>query len=131
MENLGYNTRGPLIEKLKSLLNDVQGKYEAFLDAQALFEQGKLDEREFFARMGEFVKLFASLGFLTVKVMLELDKAIGKEEKVEEGTKPMPIPDYETFTKPRVEQKEERRCKSCNAKIPETAKFCTKCGAKQ
>ncbi len=128
MENLGYNTRGPLIGKLKSLLNDIQSKYEAFLDAEALFEQGKLDEREFFARMGEFVKLFASLGFLSIKVIIELNKAIGKEEKEEEGTKPKPI-QHEFITKP--VEKDERRCKKCNAKIPEQAKFCTKCGMKQ
>ncbi len=127
MENLGYNTRGPLVEKLKSLLNDIQSKYEAFLDAQALFEQGKLDEREFFARMGEFVKLFAALGFLSIKVIVELDKAIGKEEKEGEGTKPKPI-EHEFITKPKHE---ERRCKECNAKIPESAKFCTKCGTRQ
>lgn len=126
MENLGYNTRGPLVEKLKSLLNDIQSKYEAFLDAQALFEEGKLDEREFFARMGEFVKLFAALGFLSIKVIVELDKAIGKEEMKEEGTKPKPVQDHEFLTK-----SEGRRCKKCNAKLTAIAKFCTKCGTKQ
>lgn len=124
---LGYNTRGPLIDKLKSLLNEVQSKYEAFLDAHELYKQGRLDEKEYFARMGEFVKLFSSLGFLSIKVILELDKAIAKEPLKQEGTMPKPMQDYQMVKK----EEEGRRCKYCNAKIPETAKFCTKCGKKQ
>ncbi len=124
MENLGYNTRGPLIEKLKGLLSDVQSKYESFLDAQTLFEQGRLNEREFFMQMGEFVKIFASLTFLLTKVVIELDKSIPSEKKVVEGIKPMP-----TYQPTNV--REERRCIYCNSKIPETAKFCIKCGKKQ
>lgn len=114
MEDLGYNTRGPLIEKLKSLLNDVQARYEDFLDAQSEFEQGKLDEREFFARMGEFVKLFASLGFLSIKVILELDKSIPKD-----------------ITETQPQKPKDTICKYCGAKLQPTAKFCTKCGKKQ
>ncbi|MEM4237796.1 MAG: zinc ribbon domain-containing protein [Candidatus Nitrosocaldaceae archaeon] len=114
MEDLGYNTKGPLIEKLKNLLNDVQSKYEEFLDALTLFEQGKLDEREFFIKMGEFVKIFTALGFLSIKVILELDKSISKQVE----------------TKPQIII-QELHCKYCNAKLPPTAKFCTKCGKKQ
>ncbi len=120
MEGLGYNTRGPLVEKLKNLLNEVQSNYESFLDAQRLFNEGEINEREFFQRMGEFVKIYASLGFLTVKVIIELDKAIVKER-------------IEVAKEESVQTKDilERRCSKCNAKVPEKAKFCIRCGAKQ
>jgi hypothetical protein len=131
MEDLGYNTRGPLLEKLKNLLNEVQSNYEAFLDAQRLFNEGEISDREFFIRLGEFVKIYSSLGFLTVKVIIELDKAIGKE-KIIEKTGPSISP---ASTIPQVTSAKEsileRRCNKCNAKVPEKAKFCIRCGAKQ
>lgn len=117
MEGLGYDTRGPLIEKLKSLLNDAQTKYEGFLDTLSLFKEGKVNEREFFISMGEFLKIFSSITFLTVKVILELDKSIPKGLETQ---------------KPLIQElkKEEYKCKYCGAPAKETAKFCTKCGNK-
>ncbi len=81
MGQLGYNTRGPLVDKLKNLLNDVQGSYEAFLDAHTLYQEGRIDERAYFVKMGDFLRQFSSLGFLMVKVILELDASIERGDK--------------------------------------------------
>lgn len=140
MGELGYGTRGPLVGKLKELLADIQNIYESFLDAQTLYQQGKLGEREFFAKSGEFVRALASLSFLNVKVILELDAAIAKEDTSRKpGTFTTPSP---TFTpdmmggastpmyKP-AESTDAKFCIQCNAKIPKGARFCTKCGTPQ
>lgn len=153
MGQLGYNTRGPLVDKLKNLLNDVQSSYEAFLDAHTLYQEGKMDERAYFVRMGDFLRQFSSLGFLMVKVILELDASIGRERQQQQQQEARqtaatattaavamvkPSPSIEQFmqgvarTPPAREvQKDTKVCIHCNAIIPARAKFCPKCGKKQ
>ncbi|GBC73722.1 hypothetical protein HRbin04_01128 [archaeon HR04] len=152
MGQLGYNTRGPLVDKLKNLLNDVQSSYEAFLDAHTLYQEGKMDERAYFIRMGDFLRQFSSLGFLMVKVILELDASIGREKQQQQQearhtaataataavAMVKPSPSIEQFmqgvarTPPAREvQKDTKVCIHCNAIIPARAKFCPKCGKKQ
>ncbi len=152
MGQLGYNTRGPLVDKLKNLLNDVQSSYEAFLDAHTLYQEGKMDERAYFVRMGDFLRQFSSLGFLMVKVILELDASIGRERQQQQQEARQtaatattaavamvkPSPSIEQFmqgvvkTPPAREvQKDTKVCIHCNAIIPARAKFCPKCGKKQ
>ncbi len=140
MGELGYGTRGPFLGKLKQLLADIQNIYESFLDAQTLYQQGKLSEREFFSKAGEFLKAFASLGFLTVKAVLELDAAIGKDDT---SKKPValttPSPTYTPDMMGKVstpmykptESTDAKFCVQCSAKIPKAAKFCTSCGKPQ
>lgn len=143
MGELGYGTRGPLISKLKQLLADIQNTYESFLDAQTLYQQGKLGEKEFFARAGDFLKAFASLGFLTVKAVLELDAAIEKEDKPKRpAALTTPSPTYTPemlghvstpIYKPAEpeEPADTKFCIKCGARIPTVAKFCTSCGKPQ
>lgn len=143
MSGLGYGTRGPLADKLKQLANDIQAIYEEFLDAETLYQQGKISEKEFFKKMGSFMKAFSSLGFLTVKVVLELNNAIGEETKRPEAvTKPSPslrpemmgglsTPQYTPTFIPPKEEASTKSCSQCGAQIPVKAKFCTKCGSSQ
>ncbi len=128
MGQLGYNTRGPLVDKLKSLLNDVQSSYEAFLDAYTLYQEGKIGERDYFIKMGNFLMQFSSLAFLMVKVIIELDNAIGKgtEAKQVEVVKPMPQVSVRD-----VKQVDSKVCEHCRSTIPAKAKFCPKCGKQQ
>ena len=150
MGELGYGTREPLVGKLKQLANDIQAVYEEFLDAETLYQQGKISDKEFFKRMGSFLKAFSSLGFLTVKVVIEINSAVGKggrSQKPEEVTTPSPTyrPDMlggistPQYSPAYVPMKEEtvtkdissKACSKCDAQIPAKAKFCTKCGAQQ
>jgi ribosomal protein L40E len=135
MGELGYGTRGPIVAKLKQLLADIQNVYESFLDAQTLYQQGKMDERVFFARMGEFVKALSALGFLTVKAVLEIDAAVGAESKKPAGiTTPSPSMTPEMMgmlSAPVQRESDSKSCAHCGAKIPKVAKFCTKCGKPQ
>ncbi len=127
MGQLGYNTRGPLVDKLKNLLNDVQSSYEAFLDAYTLYQEGKIGEHDYFIKMGNFLMQFSSLAFLMVKVIIELDNAIGKgtEAKQVEVVKPMPKVSVD------AKQVESKVCEHCGSTIPAKAKFCPKCGKQQ
>lgn len=67
-----------LFDKLQNLLNDTQGSYESFLDANGMYRQGKLSEKEFFQKLGDFVVAYSALEFLSVKVIFELKKALDK-----------------------------------------------------
>lgn len=137
MGELGYGTRGPLVGRLKQLLADIQNVYESFLDAQTLYLQGKLGEKVFFAKMGEFVQAFASLGFLTVKAVLEIDAAVGVDSsRPVSVTTPSPSMTPEMMGKVstpmyKVAEPDTKSCMQCGAKIPAVAKFCTKCGKPQ
>jgi len=66
------DTLNLLFDKLQSLLNDSQGYYESFLDANTLYKQGKLPEKEFFEKLGDYVVAYSALEFLAVKVIFEL-----------------------------------------------------------
>lgn len=152
MGDLGYGTRGPLADKLKQLVNDIQAVYEEFLDAETLYQQGKISEKEFFKKMGNFLKAFSSLGFLAVKVILEINNALREDDeskKRERGTKPSPsygpdmlggmsTPQYSPSYAPAKEEDvsmEEgtfsKSCSRCGTKIPVKAKFCSRCGTPQ
>ncbi|MDE1725634.1 MAG: zinc ribbon domain-containing protein [Thaumarchaeota archaeon] len=67
-----------LFDKLQNLLNDTQGYYESFLDANGTYKQGKLSDKEFFAKLGDYVVAYSALEFLSVKVIFELKKALDK-----------------------------------------------------
>ncbi len=72
------DTLNMLFEKLDNLLNESQGYYESFLDSNTLYKSGKMDDREFFGKMGDYLVACSALEFLAVKSMFELKKAIDK-----------------------------------------------------
>ncbi len=72
------DTLNLLFDKLQNLLNDTQGFYESFLDANTMYKQGKLSEKEFFQKLGDYVVAYSSLEFLSVKVIFELKKKLDK-----------------------------------------------------
>lgn len=80
------DTLNLLFDKLQGLLNDSQGYYESFLDANTLYKQGKLSEKEFFKKLGDYVVAYSALEFLAVKVIFELKKAV---DKISSGTVPV------------------------------------------
>ena len=67
-----------LFDKLQNLLNDSQGYYESFLDANNLYKLGKMSDKEFFEKLGDYVVAYSALEFLAVKVIFELKKSFDK-----------------------------------------------------
>ncbi len=72
------DTLNLLAEKLDNLFKDSQGYYESFLDANTMYKQGKLSDKEFFEKLGDYVVAYSALEFLAVKVIFELKKVIDK-----------------------------------------------------
>lgn len=84
------DTLNLLAEKLDNLFKDSQGYYESFLDANTLFKQGKLTEKEFFEKLGDYVVAYSALEFLAVKVIFELKKALDRSGGGSLGTTQSP-----------------------------------------
>ncbi|CAN5436229.1 hypothetical protein BH18THE2_BH18THE2_31890 [soil metagenome] len=84
--SFGVDALGALTEKLRQLVNDTQEKYETFLDDTQLFKQGKINEKEFFAKIGEYLITFSALNFLAIRVILELKSATDKGTSLKSST---------------------------------------------
>jgi hypothetical protein len=76
--SFGVDTLGGLTEKLKQLVNDTQDLYESFTDANQLYKQGKMGDKEFFIKIGEYLVSTSALSFLAVRVILEIKNAMEK-----------------------------------------------------
>jgi len=61
-------------DKLQTLFDESQGYYESFLDANNLYKTGKLSDKEFFQKLGDYVVAYSALEFLSVKVIMEMKK---------------------------------------------------------
>jgi ribosomal protein L40E len=84
--SFGVDTLGGLAEKLKQLINDTQNLYEAFIDANQLYKQGKMGDKEFFANIGEYLISTSALNFLAVRVILEIKNAMDKGTTIKSPT---------------------------------------------
>jgi len=72
------DTLNLLSDKLNNLFDESQDYYESFLDANNLYKQGKLTEKEFFQKLGDYVVAYSALEFLSIKVIVELKKSVDK-----------------------------------------------------
>lgn len=72
------DTLNLLTEKLENLFNESQGYYESFLDTNNLYKAGKMSDKEFFAKLGDYTVAYSALEFLAIKVVLELKKSLDK-----------------------------------------------------
>ena len=72
------DTLNLLTDKLDNLFNESQEYYETFLDANNLYKQGKLTDKEFFQKLGDYVVAYSALEFLSIKVIFEMKKSIDK-----------------------------------------------------
>ncbi|MDQ3837146.1 MAG: zinc ribbon domain-containing protein [Thermoproteota archaeon] len=84
--SFGVDTLGGLTEKLKQLINDTQNLYESFIDANQLYKQGKMGDKEFFIKIGEYLVSTSALNFLAVRVILEIKNAMEKGTSVKSPT---------------------------------------------
>jgi hypothetical protein len=84
--SFGVDTLGGLTEKLKQQINDTQNLYESFIDTNQLYKQGKMGDRDFFVKMGEYLVSTSALNFLAVRVILEIKNAIDKGTSIKSPT---------------------------------------------
>ena len=70
------DTLNMLFDKLDALFNESQGYYETFLDTNNLYKKGKLSDKEFFQKLGDYVVAYSALEFLAIKVMFEIRKSL-------------------------------------------------------
>ncbi|HEX2615374.1 MAG TPA: zinc ribbon domain-containing protein [Nitrososphaera sp.] len=84
--SFGVDTLGGLTEKLKLLVNDTQNMYESFIDANQLYKQGKMNDKEFFAKIGEYLVATSAMNFLAVRVILEMKTAMEKGTSIKNAT---------------------------------------------
>ncbi|HEV3433598.1 MAG TPA: zinc ribbon domain-containing protein [Nitrososphaera sp.] len=84
--SFGVDTLGGLTEKLKQQINDTQNLYESFLDANQLYKQGKMGDKDFFVKLGEYLVSTSALNFLAVRVILEIKNALDKGTSIKSPT---------------------------------------------
>ena len=77
---------GTLTEKLKQQINDTQDKYESFIDATHVYKQEKMNEKEYFAKIGDYLVSTSALDFLAIRVILEIKSAIDKNTLMKNPT---------------------------------------------
>ena len=77
---------GGLAEKLKQLVNETQEHYESLVEDSQLYKKGKISEREFFGKIGDYLIASSALNFLAVRVILELKSAMTKGSSIPSPT---------------------------------------------
>jgi len=65
-------------DKLTALFDESQGYYETFLDANNLYKAGKLSDKEFFQKLGDYTVAYSALEFLAIKTLMEMKKTLDK-----------------------------------------------------
>jgi hypothetical protein len=74
----GVDTLSALTEKLKQLINDTQDRYESFIDSTQLYKQGKVNEKEYFSKIGEYLVATSAMNFFAIRVILEIKSTMEK-----------------------------------------------------
>jgi hypothetical protein len=74
----GVDTLGALTEKLKQIINDTQDRYESFIDSTQLYKQAKVNEKEYFSKIGEYLVATSAMNFLAIRVILEIKSTMEK-----------------------------------------------------
>lgn len=84
--SFGVDALGGLAEKLKQLLNETQEHYESLVEATQLYKKGKVNEKQFFSKIAEYLVASSALNFLAARVILELKSAIAKGSSIKSAT---------------------------------------------
>ena len=84
--SFGVDALSGLIEKLKKLIDETQNQYESFIDANQLYKQGRMDEKEFFASIGDYLIATSAMNFLAIRVILEMNSKMDKGTSIKSPT---------------------------------------------
>jgi hypothetical protein len=75
----GVDMLSTLAEKLKQTINEIQDRYESFIDSNQLYKQGKINERDFFASIGDYLVASSAMNFITVQTIFEMKSIVEKK----------------------------------------------------
>ena len=73
---------GVLTEKLKKTINEIQDRYESFIDSNQLYRQGKIKERDFFASIGDYLVASSTMNFITVQTIFEMKSLVERKASI-------------------------------------------------
>jgi len=73
------DTLSVLTEKLKKTINEIQDRYESFIDSNQLYKQGKIKERDFFASIGDYLVASSAMNFITVQTIFEMRSLVERK----------------------------------------------------
>jgi hypothetical protein len=84
--SFGVDALSGLVEKLKKLIDETQNQYESFIDTNQLYKQGRMDEKEFFASIGDYLIATSAMNFLAIRVILEMNSKMDKGTSIKSPT---------------------------------------------
>jgi len=86
MMPFGVDVLGTLSEKLKQLMNETQANQRLFIDLTKLYKEDRINEKDFFSKILNYVVTVSALNFLTVRVILELRSALEKGTTIKDAS---------------------------------------------
>ncbi|MGA9152765.1 MAG: hypothetical protein WBZ36_19480 [Candidatus Nitrosopolaris sp.] len=160
MMPFGVDVLGTLSEKLKQLMNEAKDQHSSFTDLTKLYKEEKINEKDFFSKVLNYVVTSSALTFLMARVILELKSALEKGTTIKdvtgEATSTSSAPQMGGFgigsfissggivgkeqTMPTVRNEDvslpsttppSKTCKERGTVLPIKARFCSKCGKAQ
>jgi hypothetical protein len=86
MMPFGVDVLGTLSEKLKQLMNEAKDQHSSFTDLTKLYKEDKINEKDFFSKVLNYVVTSSALTFLMARVVLELKSALEKGTTIKDVT---------------------------------------------
>jgi len=159
MMPFGVDVLGTLSEKLKQLTNEAKDHHNSFTELTKLYKEDKINEKDFFSKILNYVVMTSALTFLMVRVILEMRSALEKGTTIKDVTggasspsasqtggfginsfmssvgtvgqdHTIPVPRNEDVSLPSTTTP-SKTCKECGTVLPIKARFCSKCGKTQ
>jgi hypothetical protein len=154
----GVDVLGTLSEKLNQLTNEAKDHHSSFSDLTKLYKEDKINEKDFFSKVLDYVVTSSALTFLMIRVFLELKTALEKGTTIKDvtGGATSSVPQMGGFgiggfissggivgkeqTMPTLRNEDmslpsttttSKTCKECGTVLPIKARFCSKCGKTQ
>ncbi|MGC2384169.1 MAG: zinc ribbon domain-containing protein [Nitrososphaeraceae archaeon] len=83
-EDIGHRA-----DKLKKMIGETQEHYEALIDSAQIYKKGKMNEKEFLFKLGEYLKTMSSINFLSTQIILELKSVFEQNKRSLSGSSPV------------------------------------------
>lgn len=79
---------GVIAEKLKALVDETQEDYESFIDASQLYKKGSVNQKDFLAKVADYLIGMTLLSFLAIRVLFEVESEVKASISKERGASP-------------------------------------------